>query len=157
MPVTLTLALPDLRPDTIRAAFDALLPPPEPVAPVEAKPSPPAEIGEPPAEPAPSANHRAAMLALSRGLESFQVCFGVLRLESDDWLRLAMGMDARVSYGTWSVEIDGIRVETWRSPMVPNGTYRVTAPEPAPEPTETYTPPASAPDDAPPTPDDVPF
>jgi len=156
---TITLTVEDLRPETIRAEVARLLPPVEhfEVLPPSVA-APAAVIVEEPTKSTPSANQRAATFALSRGLDSFHVCFGTLRLDQEEWLRIAMGMDAKVYYGTWSVEIDGMTVETWRGISVPNGAHRVTAPEPVEAPPPAPTPAPAPPDDAPPyVNDEVPF
>lgn len=172
MSVTLTLALPDLRPDTICAAFDALLPPEpaEPAAPAEA---PPGLVeftpsGEPvflidgdetaaPAEPEPEPEHaliaaaRVAVAMETSGIEtSISMSYkgpALIRVCERDFRRLFGGLTAGVSYGTWTVSLHGVEWVCWLGT-----TSESEAVVPPLEP-----PAADVPDDAPPAADDVVF
>ena len=145
MPVTLTLSLPDLRPVTIRAAFDALFPP-EPMA----------SAPEPPAEPE-HALLRAARAAIAEGVSLLECSLALswagtpqVRVDGPDFRRVCGGLPAEVSFGRWTVLRDGVEWSCWLTGEQ-DGAAVVPFPEPVAKP-------VVEPDDAPPRlSDDLPF
>ena len=158
MSVSLTFALPDLQPDTIRAAFAALLPPPpaEPVAPAMLLDL------QPPAEPE-HALVRAARMVVAFGMTDgtgIEVHWdGVPRitLTERDFRSLCAGETAHTLYGLWTVERGDTRLSCYLGGDE-NGAH-VVAPNPAPMPEVEVEvgPPPAAPELPTKWDDDVPF
>ncbi len=176
MSVSLTLSLPDLQPDTIRAAFDALLPPRvadlappvEPVTPSEPEPvEAPAEPTEPEPTEAPAehpllrAVHAAIAEQVATSVEtSVSVTWqGLPRVNVGplDFRRICGGLSASVAYGGWVVVRDGVEWASYlgdcasKTAVVP--LPEVDAAEPEPEVAPGGPPPAPWQKD----PNDVPF